>query len=147
MTSEPVAGRVAELFAGDAASAALGIQVLEAAGGRARLRMRVRPDMAQGHGSCHGGLLFTLADSAFAAACNQGGAGPTVGASADITWVTPAFAGDVLEAEAVEHTRFGRNGVTDVTVRRVGDGAVVALFRGRSLELREPPAQARPDLP
>lgn len=136
----PVEPPVAALFDQDAASAALGIEVLEAAGGSARLRMRVRPDMVQGHGSCHGGLLFTLADSAFAAACNQGDGGPVVGASAEITWVAPAFAGDVLEAEAVEHTRFGRNGVTDVTVRRAADGAVLALFRGRSLRLSQGPA-------
>ena len=77
----------------------------------------------------------------FAAACNQGPGGPVVGASAEITWVSAAFTGDVLEAEAVEHVRYGRNGVTDVTVRRTGDGEVVALFRGRSLELRETPAE------
>ncbi len=139
-TASPVEPRAAALFAQDTASGALGIEVLEAADGRARLRMPVRPDMLQGHGSCHGGLLFTLADSAFAAACNQGPGGPVVGASAEITWVAPAFAGDVLEAEAIEHTRFGRNGVTDVTVRRAADGAVLALFRGRSLRLSEAPA-------
>ena len=143
-TSGPVE-RVRALFAEDTASAALGIEVLEATDGRARLRMTVRPDMVQGHGSCHGGLLFALADSAFAAACNQGPGGPVVGASAEITWVSPAFIGDVLEAEAVEHTRFGRNGVTDVTVRRAVDHRVVALFRGRSLELsRRPGAQEGP---
>ncbi len=134
-----VTPRVTELFAADAASSALGIEVLEAARGRARLRMTVRADMVQGHATCHGGLLFALADSAFAAACNQGPGGPVVGASAEITWVSPAFTGDVLEAEAVELTRYGRNGVTDVTVRRAADGGVVALFRGRSLELRERP--------
>jgi acyl-CoA thioesterase len=142
LLEEPaVSARVAELFAADTASAALGIEVLEAARGRARLRMTVRPDMVQGHATCHGGLLFTLADSAFAAACNQGPGGPVVGASAEITWVAAAFTGDVLEAEAVEHTRYGRNGVTDVTVRRAADGGVVALFRGRSLELRESAAE------
>jgi acyl-CoA thioesterase len=136
-----VTARVAALFAADAASAALGIEVLEASRGHARVRMTVRSDMVQGHATCHGGLLFTLADSAFAAACNQGPGGPVVGASAEITWVSAAFTGDVLEAEAVEHVRYGRNGVTDVTVRRTGDGEVVALFRGRSLELRGTPAE------
>ena len=71
--------RVADLFAADAASTALGIEVLEAASGRARLRMTVRADMVQGHATCHGGLLFTLADSAFAAACNRAPAGPSWG--------------------------------------------------------------------
>jgi acyl-CoA thioesterase len=131
---------VAALLARDAASAALGIELLEAGPARGVVRMPVRADMLQGHGTCHGGLLFTLADTAFAVACNAGAAGPVVGASADITWVAPAFAGDVLRAEAVEHTRFGRNGITDVTVTRERDGAVVARFRGRSVELSSRPA-------
>jgi acyl-CoA thioesterase len=125
----------------DAASAALGIELVQVTQGRARVRMTVRPDMLQGHGSCHGGIVVALADTAFAAACNSRGTGPSVAASADVTWVRPAFAGDVLVADADEHTRTGRTGVTDVTVTRQQDGHVVALFRGRSVELREPPAQ------
>jgi acyl-CoA thioesterase len=128
------------MLAADAASAALGMQLVDSGPGRGSVRMTVRADMLQGHGSCHGGLLFTLADTAFAVACNGAAAGPVVGASAEVTWVTPAFAGDVLVADAVEIARFGRNGVTDVTVRREGDGSVVALFRGRSLELAAPPS-------
>ncbi len=133
MTSE----RVLAMLAADTASAALGMELLDAGTGRAQVRMTVRPDMLQGHGTCHGGLVVTLADTAFAAACNSRGEGPSVAASADVTWVRPAFAGDVLLAEAREHVRFGRSGVTDVTVRREADDEVVALFRGRSVELRQ----------
>lgn len=145
MTSEPGAReateaerRVRAMLAADAATAALGVEVVALAPGRATLRMPVRPDMVQGHGTCHGGLVFALADSAFAAACNGRTARPVVAASAEITWVAPAFAGDVLVAEAEEHVRYGRNGVTDVLVRREADAAVLALFRGRSVEVARP---------
>jgi acyl-CoA thioesterase len=128
------------MLAADTASTALGMELLDAGAGRAQVRMIVRPDMTQGHGTCHGGLVVTLADTAFAAACNSRGEGPSVAASADVTWVRPAFAGDVLLADAREHVRTGRSGVTDVTVRREADDEVVALFRGRSVELRQVPS-------
>ena len=139
-TDREAARRVREMLAQDAASRALGIELTDVGAGRAQVRMTVRPDMVQGHGTCHGGLVATLADTAFAAACNSRGEGPSVAASADVTWVRPAFEGDVLVADADERVRSGRTGVTDVTVRRVADGEVVALFRGRSVELRQPPA-------
>jgi phenylacetic acid degradation protein PaaD len=132
--------RVRDMLAQDVASAALGIELTDVGPGRAQVRMTVRPDMVQGHGTCHGGLVATLADTAFAAACNSRGEGPSVAASADVSWVRPAFEGDVLVADADERVRSGRTGVTDVTVRREADGEVVALFRGRSVELRQPPA-------
>jgi acyl-CoA thioesterase len=97
--------------------------------------MTVREDMLNGHAMAHGGLIFTLADTAFACACNSFGP-VTVAASADIVFVAPARAGDVLEAEAVLRTRFGRAGLYDVTVRR-GGGDVIAEFRGRSHQLSE----------
>ena len=140
MTSE----RVRAMLAADTASTALGMELLDVGAGRARVRMTVRPDMLQGHGTCHGGLVVTLADTAFAAACNSRGEGPSVAASADVTWVRPAFAGDVLLADAREDVRTGRSGVTDVTVRREADDEVVALFRGRSVELRQVPSPGGP---
>ncbi len=152
MTSDPLDGaaadlvaerRVRRMLAQDAASAALGIELTHVGVGTAQVRMTVRPDMVQGHGTCHGGLVATLADTAFAAACNSRGDGPSVAASADVTWVRPAFAGDVLVADADERVRIGRTGVTDVTVRREGDGQLVALFRGRSVELRQPHGTGR----
>jgi acyl-CoA thioesterase len=136
--AEQTARRSAEtMWAADDASRALGMELLDVGPGRAVLRMTVRGDMVQGHRSCHGGVLFALCDSAFAFACNSSGV-VTVGASADITWVTPAYEGDVLVAEAVEEVRFGRNGVTRVRVTRESDGALVALFTGRSRSLGRP---------
>jgi acyl-CoA thioesterase len=142
--ADDAGARVRAMLAQDTASAMLGIELLDTGPGRAQARMTVRPDMVQGHGTCHGGLVVTLADTAFAVACNSRGDGPSVAASADVTWVRPAFAGDVLVADAQEHVRTGRSGVTDVTVRREADGQVVALFRGRSVELRRAPAAGAP---
>jgi acyl-CoA thioesterase len=99
------------------------------------LTMRIRPDMANGHGIAHGGFTFTLADSAFAFACNSHNR-RTVAQGCDIAFLAPAHAGDVLEAEAVERWRQGRSGIYDVTVRR--GGHVVAEFRGRSREIGGP---------
>ena len=99
--------------------------------------MTVRPDMVNGHGLCHGGLIAALADSAFAVACNTDGQ-VTVAAGFEITFVAPARAGDRLIARATERARYGRSGLYDVTVsRRDGTGpaaaeTVVAEFRGRS---------------
>jgi acyl-CoA thioesterase len=124
---------VTAMLAGDRASAALGIEVVDHGPGWARARMTVRPDMVNGHDLAHGGLVFALADTAFACACNGWGA-VTVAAGADITFVRPARGGDLLEAEARVRSRNGRNGIYDVTVRR-GD-EVIAEFRGRSTELR-----------
>ncbi len=122
------------MLAADRASTALGIEVVEHGPGWAQARMTVRADMVNGHDLAHGGLVFALADTAFACACN--GWGPvTVAAGADITFVRPARLGDVLEADARVRTRSGRSGIYDVTVRR-GD-EVVAEFRGRSTELRQ----------
>lgn len=101
--------------------------------------MTVRQDMVNGHGSCHGGFLATLADSAFAFACNTYGQ-VTVASGFDITFVAPARLGDVLVANAVERARFGRSGLYDVTVscRREDANVVIAEFRGRSRSLHRP---------
>jgi acyl-CoA thioesterase len=126
---------VHRMWTEDRASAHLGIECLEVAHqdglGRALARMRVTGTMVNGHAICHGGYIFTLADSAFALACNAHGR-TTVAAACDITFVTPARLDDVLLADARERTAYGRSGITDVRVTRVGDDAVVAEFRGRS---------------
>jgi acyl-CoA thioesterase len=127
---------VERMLADDAASRLLGITVESAAAGRAVARMTVRADMVNGHAIAHGGFVFTLADTAFACACNSWGP-VTVAAGADIVFVAPARLGDELVAEAVARTRFGRQGIYDVTVRR-GD-EVVAEFRGRSTAPRSTP--------
>lgn len=120
---------VREMWAGDAASRSLGMELVEAAEGSAVIRMKVTDAMINGHDLAHGGYLFLLADSAFACACNSHGP-VTVAAGADITFVAPVRQGDVLEARALERVRFGRSGVYDVTVYRGAE--VVAEFRGRS---------------
>ncbi|MGX1564365.1 hydroxyphenylacetyl-CoA thioesterase PaaI [Streptomyces sp. NPDC055506] len=120
------------MFAADQASRGLGVELLEQGEGTAVLRMTVTPGMVNGHGIAHGGYLFLLADSAFACACNSHGP-VTVAAGADVTFVAPAYEGDVLVARAEERTRFGRSGLYDVSVLR-GD-EVIAEFRGRSRTL------------
>jgi acyl-CoA thioesterase len=130
---QATARRCAELmWADDDASRSLGMQLVSVGPGRAVLSMKVRPDMANGHGIAHGGFMFTLADSAFAFACNSHNR-RTVAQGCDIAFLVPVRSGDVLEAEAVERWRQGRNGIYDVTVR-CGD-QVVAEFRGRSREI------------
>jgi acyl-CoA thioesterase len=92
--------------------------------------MPIRSDMVNGHGICHGGLIFALADSAFAFACKSHGDN-TVAAGADIEFLLPARAGDVLRAVATERWRAGRTGIYEIEVRNQ-HGETVALFRGRS---------------
>lgn len=121
---------VAALFANDPASSGLGIAIEEVGPGFARLRMPVRPHMLNGHGTCHGGFIFALADSAFAAACNTYDAA-TVAAAASIDFLAPAQAHDELTAEARELWRSKRSGIYEVEVSNQR-GETVALFRGRS---------------
>jgi acyl-CoA thioesterase len=139
--SQPPAA-VAAMMASDQASRTLGIELLECVPGRALVTMIVREDMANGYAIAHGGLVFTLADTAFACACNGHGSGSvTVAAGADIVFVAPAKVGDVLVAEATERALFGRSGLYDVTVRRGAE--VIAEFRGRSHRLASRPASAQ----
>ena len=121
------------MWARDAASQGLGMSRPVVTPGRATIAMRVREDMVNGQLNCHGGFLATLADSAFAFACNTYD-DITVAAGFDITFIIPARLGDELVATAVERARYGRSGIYDVTVTR-GDGDVVAEFRGRSRAL------------
>jgi len=134
VTPDEVARRSAEaMWASDRASQALGMELLHVGPGRSTMRMTVREDMVNGHDIGHGGFTFTLADSAFAFACNSYNRS-TVAASCEVRFLAPTRLGDVLVAEAVERCREGRDGVYDVTVRR-GD-VVVAEFVGRSKEIR-----------
>ena len=122
------------MWADDPASRALGMALLELGPGHAVVAMTVRPNMVNGYAVCHGGLVASLADSAFALACNSRGV-PTVAAGFDVTFLEPAHEGDLLVATAEERALRGRSGLYDVTVRR--DDEVVAEFRGRS-RAREP---------
>jgi phenylacetic acid degradation protein PaaD len=132
-----VSDAVRRMLESDAASRALGIEVQQTGAGSAHTSMRIRDDMVNGHGIVHGAFVFAVADTAFACACNSHGP-VTVAAAADISFVAPAYTGDLLEARAVERTRFGRTGIYDVTVRRGDD--VIAEFRGTSRTLRRGPA-------
>jgi acyl-CoA thioesterase len=120
------------MWAGDRTSQALGIVLDEVRPGRAVVRMTMREDMVNGHDIGHGGLTFTVADSAFAYACNSYNR-RTVAAGAEIRFLAPTRRGDVLVATATEREREGRDGVYDVTVT-VGE-TVVATFVGRSKEI------------
>jgi acyl-CoA thioesterase len=126
----------AAMYGRDLASQALGITIEDVAAGRATARMTVRDDMLNGHGICHGGYVFTLADTAFAFACNTYD-DVTVAAGADVTFLAPVHAGTDLVAVAVERARRGRSGLYDVTVSTAA-GDMVAEFRGRSRSLGRP---------
>lgn len=140
--STPDLTHVRRMWEDDRASAALGIELLgcgvDSSGpqplGHARTRMAVTETMVNGHDIMHGGYIFTLADSTFALACNATGR-LTVAAGCDVTFVTSVRLGEVLVADARERLTYGRSGITDVTVAREADGAVVAEFRGRSRAL------------
>jgi acyl-CoA thioesterase len=118
------------MYANDAASRALGISIDVPAAGRAVARMIVRDDMLNGFDVCHGGLIFTLADTAFAFACNAYDR-VTLAAEGNIDYIRPALLGDELEATATEEYRGDRKGFYTVQVRNQGND-LVAMFRGRS---------------
>ena len=139
--AQQIAERVREgMFANDRASKALGMQVTAIAPGRATLTMTVRADMLNGLDICHGGLVTTLADSAFAFACNSYNE-LTVASGFSVDLVAPAREGDVLTAAAEEVSLAGRTGVYDVNVTNQR-GERVAVFRGRSYR-----AKGRPSVP
>lgn len=129
--AQALAAATAEaMWARDQAVQALGLVLRQIAPGRAVLAMTVRPDMVNGHRICHGGMIFTLADTAFAYACNSYNRN-TVAAACNIDFLSPVKEGETLEAEAIERSLSGRTGVYDVTVRTTR-GEIVALFRGKS---------------
>jgi acyl-CoA thioesterase len=135
MTPEALAQAVADaMYARDPAVRAFGIRIDEVGPGHARLSMPVRDDMLNGHGLCHGGLIFTLADSAFAYACNSRNQN-TVASGCTIDYLAPGQPGDVLVAVAFEQSLAGRTGVYDITVSNQ-DGKRLALFRGRSASVK-----------
>ena len=136
----------AAMYGRDHAAKALGIALAEIGPGRARTTMTVGPAMVNGHGTCHGGLIFTLADTAFAYACNSRNQA-SVAQHCSITFLKPARRDDRLTADAVEQTLDGRSGVYDVRVANQ-KGEAVALFRGHSRtipgEVARSPASKEP---
>src|SRR4051812_33320077 len=129
--AQRIAERAADaLFARDTTKELLGIRIIGVRPGGARVGMTVRHDMVNGHRTCHGGLIFSLADSAFAAACNSHNES-NVAAAASIDFLAPALEGDDLIAEASEVWRAGRTGIYEIKVTNQR-GELIALFRGRS---------------
>ena len=121
------------MWSRDRAAQALGIKIVRVQPGASLLTMVVRSDMVNGHHICHGGMIFSLADTAFAYACNSYNKN-TVASACHIDFLAPAKEGDTLEAEAVERSAAGRTGVYDISVRVAG-GKTVALFRGKSYRI------------
>ena len=135
MTPDELARATAQaMYEADGCSRALGMELLEVRAGYARLRMAVRPEFLNGHQICHGGLIFTLADSTFAFACNTYNVN-TVAAGCSIEFLRPVQPDDVLTAEAVEQVLSGRNGIYDIRVTNRA-GETVAMFRGKSAQIR-----------
>lgn len=131
MTPDELAQACAEaMWADDRASQKLGMKIEHISAGEATLSMTVTDFMTNGHAICHGGYIFTLADSAFAFACN-GYNQRVVAQHCSVTFVAPAYEGDRLVAVGHELSRFGRSGIYDITVSR-DDGVLIAQFRGHS---------------
>lgn len=118
------------IWARDKVSPSLGMKILSISPGRATFSMQVRDDMVNGHNICHGGMIYTLADSAFAYACNSRNQS-TLAQHNSITYISPAQLGEVLTATAHEVSLSGRSGIYDVTINGE-DGRQVAQFRGHS---------------
>ncbi len=133
--AQQLARRVGEsMYAADAASKdTLGMELVCCEPGRATMRMAVRPLHLNGHQICHGGFIFTLADSTFAYACNSRNHN-TVANGCNIEFLRPAHQGDVLTAEGVEQSLAGRHGIYDIRVSNQ-KGQTVALFRGKSTQI------------
>lgn len=131
MTPQDRAKRVADaMWAQDNASKSTGMELVEIGEASATLALTVGPQHCNGHGICHGGITFLLADSAFAYACNSRNQS-TVAQHNSITYTAPGRLGDRLTARAVEVSLTGRSGIYDVTVTNQ-DGTRIALFRGLS---------------
>ena len=134
MNADQLADKVARtMLAAEGTGPAWGIEIEEAREGYARIRMALRPDMLNGHGIAHGGMIFALADTAFAYACNSRDV-RTVAAQAGIVFLDAARKGEVLIAEAREAALVGRSGVCHVAVR-TNDGRAIAEFTGFSRSL------------
>lgn len=133
--AQALAERVADaMWVRDRASNGLGMHIVAVSPGRAELTMTVREDMLNGHDICHGGFIFTLADSAFAFACNSYNL-TTVASGCSIDFLAPARLGDVLTAAAQEQSVAGRTGVYDIVVSNA-HGEKIALFRGKSYRIK-----------
>lgn len=135
--NDAVRARAEAMWEQDRASTGLGMRLDDVALGQARLSMTITEAMANGHGICHGGFIFALADSAMAFAANPRG-GPAVAQHASISFIRPAHVGEMLVADAMERMHAGRSGIYDVRVSTAG-GDLVAEFRGHTRTIRPLP--------
>ena len=141
MDSQQIAEKVRDgMFATDAAAQFFGIEIVKIAPGYALLQMKVRPEMLNGFAICHGGLITTLADTAFAYSCNSYNE-QTVASGLSMDFVAPGRLDDVLVAEAKEVSQAGRTGVYDVTVKK-SSGELIAVMRGKSYRMKGKPVVA-----
>jgi len=122
------------MYERDRASQALGIRIVEVKAGFASLKMDIRADMLNGHAICHGGFIFTLADTAFAYACNSRNE-VALAQTCDIDFIQAAREHDQLQAVAEERSRRGRSGLYDVKISK-DDGELIAHFRGRCRQVQ-----------
>jgi acyl-CoA thioesterase len=135
MTDQEIAERCAAImWPDDQAARGLGMTIIAVGPGTASLSMTVRPDMVNSHGTCHGGFIFAVADSAFAYACNSFNH-CAVAAGVDINFLAPAHLGDILTAVGRARHQGGRSGVYDIEVVNQ-NGKLVAVFRGRAARVK-----------
>ena len=122
------------MWENDSASQALGMELIKVSPGHAEILMKIRADMTNGHKTCHGGFIFSLADSAFAFACNSHNQ-KAVAHHCSITYIAPAFEADSLTACANEISRSGRSGIYDITITNQSN-EIIAHFRGHSRTIK-----------
>jgi len=135
MTPQEVAEKCSEImWLDDHAARGLGMEIIAVGAGMATLRMLVRQDMVNGHGSCHGAFIFAVADATFGYACNSDNHRAVAG-GADINFLAPAFLGDMLTAVGQQRQQGGRSGIYDIEVSNQ-HGMLIALFRGRSVRIK-----------
>lgn len=141
MDSQQIAEKVRDgMFATDSAAQFFGMEIVKIAPGYALLQMKVRPEMLNGFAICHGGLITTLADTAFAYSCNSYNE-QTVASGLSMDFVAPGRLNDILVAEATEVSQAGRTGVYDVTVKK-NTGELIAVMRGKSYRMKGKPVVA-----
>ncbi len=134
MAEDNLEAAVQEFLANDLWATSMGITASNISPGEVTAHLTVSAEMVNGHETCHGAVIFALADSAFAMACNSH-AHDAVGRTCNIEYLAPASIGDRLRAVAIERARVGRNGIYDIEVRRDGDDALIAEMRGNSREI------------
>ena len=136
MTAQQLARACADaMYEGDNATIGQKVELIDVGPGAATMQMEVQAHQTNGHGMCHGGFIFMMADSCFAVACNSHNQ-KAVAASAQIDFLAPAELGDVLIAKAREVAVAGRTGHYEIMVTRKSDEQLIAIFRGRSATIK-----------